>query len=174
MTDTPAVVLLCLVAVLKCVFSLPVTSIFMLSPMTASSYIHTSRQWGEVVRCLSILMYESQMDKSHATLFRACTYTCKYRHKQCCEIPWPKSGRGCLVLCIEPQRWPAASFQSAPARKKTPQFRTTSRTVWKNSFKNEIKISLTFLEIMYSWYMIILCFYSGIQFIAINMIFKLQ
>lgn len=36
MTDTPAV-LLCLGSVLKCVFSLPVTSIFMLFSMTASS-----------------------------------------------------------------------------------------------------------------------------------------
>lgn len=37
MTDTPAVALLCFGAVLKCVFSLPVTSIFMLFSMTASS-----------------------------------------------------------------------------------------------------------------------------------------
>lgn len=36
-TDTPAVVVLCFGAVLKCVFSLPVTSIFMLFPVTASS-----------------------------------------------------------------------------------------------------------------------------------------
>lgn len=36
MTDTPAVVLLCLAAVLKCVCSLPVTSIFMLSPKVSS------------------------------------------------------------------------------------------------------------------------------------------
>lgn len=36
MTDTPAVVLLCLAAVLKCVCSLPVTSIFMLSPKISS------------------------------------------------------------------------------------------------------------------------------------------
>ena len=41
MTDTPAVVLLCFGAVLKCVFSLPVTSIFMLFSTTASSYVHT-------------------------------------------------------------------------------------------------------------------------------------
>lgn len=38
MTDTPAVELLCLGAVLKCVLSLPVTSIFMLFPITTSSY----------------------------------------------------------------------------------------------------------------------------------------
>lgn len=43
MTDTPAAVLLCLGAVLKCVFSLPVTSIFMFS-VTASSYIHTDNE----------------------------------------------------------------------------------------------------------------------------------
>lgn len=38
MTDTPAVELLCLGAVLKCVLSLPVTSIFMLFPIMTSSY----------------------------------------------------------------------------------------------------------------------------------------
>lgn len=40
MTDTPAVVLLCLAAVLKCVCSFPVTSVFMLSP-AISSYTRT-------------------------------------------------------------------------------------------------------------------------------------
>lgn len=49
MTDTPAVVLLCFGAVLKCVCSLPVTSIFMLFPMT-SSCRRTSRQSAQAVR----------------------------------------------------------------------------------------------------------------------------
>lgn len=33
----------------------------------------------------------------------------------CVRVPWPMDVREHLVLCIEPQRWPAASFQSAPA-----------------------------------------------------------
>lgn len=37
MTDTPAVVSLCLGSVLKCVFSLPVTAIIMLFSKNASS-----------------------------------------------------------------------------------------------------------------------------------------
>lgn len=36
-TDTPAVVALCLGSVLKCVFSLPVTSVLMLFSKSASS-----------------------------------------------------------------------------------------------------------------------------------------
>lgn len=117
MTDTPAVVLLCLGAVLKCVFSLPVTSIFMLFPMTASSYIHTNVQWDEVARWFfhpRNFRYESQIQKKVLLQLR-----CKYRNEQRCEIPWPKGGRGCLVLCIEPQHWPSASFQSVPATEST-------------------------------------------------------
>lgn len=48
MTATPAVVLLCLGAVLKCVCSLPVTSIFILFSITASSCTHRH------VKCITI------------------------------------------------------------------------------------------------------------------------
>ena len=70
MTDTPAVVLSCLGAVLKCVFSLPVTSIFMLFPVTASSYVQTCNEvewlddFPDTTNPTS-RMYESQ--KSHVT-----------------------------------------------------------------------------------------------------------
>lgn len=84
MTFTPAVVVLCFGAVLKCVFSLPVTSIFMLFSMTASSYVHTNVQWGDVVPWVfnTRNFLNVQTHKSDDTL-RSClyTYTCQYKDK---------------------------------------------------------------------------------------------
>lgn len=74
MTDTPAVVLSCLGAVLKCVFSLPVTSIFMLFPMTASSYVQTCNEveWLDGFPDTTNRLHVCMNHKSH--MYGACKY----------------------------------------------------------------------------------------------------
>lgn len=74
MTDTPAVVLLCLAAVLKCVCSLPVTSIFMLSP-EISSYTHTDTQAIRKKKPMKHIVFpflRSQTRKIHLLLLMLC------------------------------------------------------------------------------------------------------
>lgn len=56
------------------------------------------------------------------------------------KLPWPIGGRGHRLLCIEPRRWPAASFQSAPETK----YLQRCQAVWLNRVHTKYIYSLGF------------------------------